>query len=216
MGSTPKNPCSNMRLRLVLVSLSLVHCLPIEDTEAVAAAKAEFAELFAAAEAGEHAALAPVNNDVQASQMPAEYLEDTKDVAAAKAAFNEAFEEAKSGDLAAKQAPAPVHVVADPVSPTYTSLPLSYHSVSYTPYSYPTHPVTSPLLHHAAASYYHPTTASLPHYSIPAFSLHGLPYSGLPYSGLPAYNGAFHPYAGFPTIAYNTLASVPAEVEEEE
>merc|ERR1712012_838872 len=142
MGSTPKNPCSNMRLGLVLVSLSLVHCLPIEDTEEVAAAKAEFAELFAAAEAGEHAALAPVNNDVQASQVPAEYLEDTEDVAAAKAAFNKAFEEAKSGGLAAKQAPAPVHV------------------------------------------------------------LHGLPYSGLPYSGLPAYNGAFHPYAGFPTIAY--------------
>merc|ERR1712107_744396 len=114
MGSTPKNPCSNMRLGLVLVPLSLVHCLPIEDTEEVAAARAEFAELFAAAEAGEHAALAPVNNDVQASQVPAEYLEDTEDVAAAKAAFNEAFEEAKSGGLAAKQAPAPVHVVAGP------------------------------------------------------------------------------------------------------
>merc|ERR1712223_437775 len=216
MGSAPKNPCSNMRLGLVLVSLSLFHCLPIEDTEEVAAAKAEFAELFAAAEAGEHAALAPVNNDVQASQVPAEYLEDTEDVAAAKAAFNEAFEEAKSGGLVAKQAPAPVHVVADPVSPTYTSLPLSYHSVSYNPYSYPTHPVTSPLLHHAASPYYHPTAASLPHYSIPAFGLQGLPYTGLPCSGLPAYNGAFHPYAGFPTIAYNTLASAPVEVEEEE
>ena len=35
-------------------------------------------------QAGEHAALAPVNNDVQASQVPAEYLEDTEDVAAAK------------------------------------------------------------------------------------------------------------------------------------
>ena len=65
-----------------------------------------------------------------------------------QAAFNEAFEAAKSGGLAAKQvkpmatwsectqkhknichwkflqAPAPVHVVADPVAPTYTSLPL--------------------------------------------------------------------------------------------
>ena len=91
----------------------------------------------------------------------------------------------------------------------------SYHSVSYTPYSYPTHPITSPLLHHAAAPYYHPTATSLPHYSIPAFGLQGLPYNGLPYSGLPAYAGAFHPYAGFPTIAYNTLASVPAEAEEE-
>merc|ERR1712211_44050 len=183
MGSTPKNPCSNMRLRLVLVSLSLVHCLPIEDTEEVAAAKAEFAELFAAAEAGEHAALAPVNNDVQASQVPAEYLEDTEDVAAAKAAFNEAFEEAKSGGLAAKQAPAPVHVVADPVAPTYTSLPLSYHSVSYNPYSYPTHPVTSPLLHHAAAPYC-PTAACLPTMepSIPTQASLQLPTTPLPLS----------------------------------
>merc|ERR1711936_971348 len=145
---TPKNPGGIMLFRLVLISLTLVHSLPIEDTEEVAAAKAEFAELFAAAEAGDHAALAPVNSDVQATQIPAAYIEDTEDVAAAKAAFNEAFEEAKSGGLAAKQAPAPVHVVANPVSTTYTtSLPLSYHSVSYTPYSFPTHPVTSPLLH---------------------------------------------------------------------
>merc|ERR1712203_1292595 len=178
MGSTPKNPGGTIMFTLVLISLTLVHSLPIVDTEEVAAAKAEFAELFAAAEAGNHAALAPVNSDVQASQIPAAYLEDTEDVAAAKAAFNEAFEEAKSGGLAAKQAPAPVHVVADPVAPTYTSLPLSYHSVSYNPYSYPTHPVTSPLLHHTASPYFHPTaTTSLPHYSIPAFGLLGLPYN---------------------------------------
>ena len=74
-----------------------------------------------------------------------------------QAAFNEAFEAAKSGGLAAKQvkpmatwsectqkhknichwqslqAPAPVHVVADPVAPTYTSLPLrSFISMSNT------------------------------------------------------------------------------------
>ena len=35
-------------------------------------------------QAGDHAALAPVNSDVQASQIPAAYLEDTEDVAAAK------------------------------------------------------------------------------------------------------------------------------------
>ena len=54
-------------------------------------------------QAGDHAALAPVNSDVQASQIPASYIEDTAEVAAAKEIFNEAFEEAKSGGLGAKQ-----------------------------------------------------------------------------------------------------------------
>ena len=38
---------------------------PLEDTPEVAEAKAAFKAAFDAAEAGEHAALAPVNNDVQ-------------------------------------------------------------------------------------------------------------------------------------------------------
>merc|ERR1712212_932607 len=213
MGSTPKNPGGTIMFTLVLISLSLVHSLPIEDTEEVAAAKAEFAELFAAAEAGEHAALAPVNNDVQADQIPSAYIEDTEDVAVAKAAFNAAFEEAKSGGLAAKQAPAPVHVVADPVLPTYTNLPLSYNSLSYGPYSYAAHHIASPPFHHQSPYF---AAQTLPHLSIPAFGLHGLPYNGLPYSGLPSYSGVpTYAYTGLPTLAYNTLASAPAEEEEE-
>merc|ERR1712001_318882 len=154
MGSTPKNPGGIMMFRLV------------------AAAKAEFAELFAAAEAGKHAALAPVNTDVQARQIAAAYIEDTEEVAVAKVAFLAAFEEAKSGGLSAKQAPAPVHVVSDPLVPSYLNYPLSYHSLSYSPYSYTPHH----LPYYAA------------HLSIPAFGLHGLPYNGLPYSGVPAYS----------------------------
>merc|ERR1719507_1253087 len=197
----------------------------------VAAAKAEFAELFAAAEAGDHAALAPVNSDVQASQIPAAYIEDTEDVAAAKAVFNEAFEEAKSGGLAAKQAAAPVHVVANPVAPTYTNLPLSYHGLSYSPgYSYyAAH--HAPTLHRPYYAADHPyyAAAALQHHSIPAFGLRGLPYNGLPYSGLPSYNGLptynglpsyngipSYTYTGLPSLAYNTLASASAEEEEEE
>merc|ERR1712212_1077235 len=202
---TPKNPGGIMLFRLVLISLTLVHSLPIEDTEEVAAAKAEFAELFAAAEAGDHAALAPVNSDVQATQIPAAYIDDTEDVAAAKAAFNEAFEEAKSGGLAAKQAPAPVHVVANPVAPTFTNLPLSYNSLSYGPYSYAAHHIASPPFHHQSPYF---AAQTLPHLSIPAFGLHGLPYnglpySGLPYSGLPSYSGVpAYPYTGLPALAY--------------
>jgi len=44
-----------------------------------------------------------------------------------------------------------------------------------------------------------------------------LPYNGLPYSGLPPYNGipSYATYAALPSLAYNTLAPVSAEVEEE-
>merc|ERR1712088_725496 len=66
----------------------------LEDTTEVALAKAEFQAAFDAAVAGEHAALAPVNNDVQAEQIPDEFLDDAEDVAAAKAEFLAAYEAA--------------------------------------------------------------------------------------------------------------------------
>lgn len=94
--------------------LAVASSAPLEDTAEVAAAKATFNAAFAAAEAGEHSALAPVNDDVQAAQIASEYLADSEDVAAAKAAFQAAFDDAAAGGLAAKQAPAPVHTVAAP------------------------------------------------------------------------------------------------------
>merc|ERR1712029_892182 len=103
----------NMQL-IFAALLATAAALPLEDTADVAAAKAEFKAAFAAAEAGEHASLAPVNNDVQATQIGASYLDDTEDVAAAKAAFQAAFDDAAAGGLAAKQAPAPVHVIPAP------------------------------------------------------------------------------------------------------
>merc|ERR1719320_1548653 len=102
--------------KLALCSfLALAAAAPLEDTAEVAAAK----EAFNAAEAGEHAALRPdalhpVNNDIQAAQIGASYLDDVEDVAAAKAAFQAAFDDAAAGGLAAKQAPAPVHVLPAP------------------------------------------------------------------------------------------------------
>merc|ERR1712083_1163900 len=51
------------------------------------------------AEAGEHAALAPVNNDVQAAQIANAYLDDTVDVAEAKAAFDAEFKSVAAGVL---------------------------------------------------------------------------------------------------------------------
>merc|ERR1719309_1603749 len=124
--------------KLVLACvLAVAAAAPLEDTPDVAAAKASFKAAFDAASAGEHAKLAPVNNDIQAPQIDnakevAEskaaftayiqapqianaYLDDVEEVAAAKAAFDAEFKSVAAGGLAAKQAPAPVHEVPEPV-----------------------------------------------------------------------------------------------------
>merc|ERR1712128_228921 len=143
--------------------LAVAGAAPLEDTPEVAAAKADFQAAFDAAVAGEHAALAPVNNDIQAEQIAGAYLDDVEEVAAAKASFKAAFDDAAAGGLAAKQEAAPVHVIAAPeplavvaaapLAPLVYTLPLGY------PYG----------AFHGA----------LP-YGLPAFGLHGLPYNGLP------------------------------------
>merc|ERR1712130_1024692 len=125
------------------------------DTPEVAEAKAAFQAAFDAAAAGEHAALAPVNNDVQAEQIPESFLDDLEDVAAAKAAFKAAFDDAEAGGLAAKQAPA--------VAPIPAAVPVTYSNI---PAVYPYYA-------------YNHILPSLP-YSLPAFGLAGLPYNGLP------------------------------------
>merc|ERR1712025_1462315 len=76
--------------------------LPIEDTPEVKAAKEEFTAAFKAAEAGEHAALAPVNTDSQAP--------------AIKPAFLATFADVEAGGLAALQAPAPKHIIPEPAA----------------------------------------------------------------------------------------------------
>ena len=78
---------------------------------------------------GEHAALAPVNNDVQAKQIPNAYLDDDEDVAAAKASFQAAFDE-----VAARQAP--VHHIPEATTPLPYPYPVFPYHISY-PYHLP-------------------------------------------------------------------------------
>merc|ERR1712141_816666 len=104
--------------RLVFVVAVAAAAPFLEDTTEVALAKAEFQAAFDAAVAGDHAALAPVNNDVQAEQIPAEFLA--------------VFEAAAAGGLADLQAPAPVHEIAVPAAapvpaPVYTGHVLPYY-----------------------------------------------------------------------------------------
>merc|ERR1712025_780477 len=74
-------------------------------------------------------------------------LDDTPEVAAAKAEFQAAFDDAAAGGLAAKQEPAPVHVVAAPaaapvavaapVAPVVHTLPVGYpYGLHYGAYPY--------------------------------------------------------------------------------
>merc|ERR1712083_866264 len=157
--------------KLVFV-IAVAVAAPLEDTAEVTAAKAEFQAAFDAAAAGEHAALAPVNNDVQADQIASAYLDDTEDVAAAKAAFTAAFDDAAAGGLAAKQEPAPVHVVAAP-EPLTVAAPAPVAPLVHTL------PVGLPYGLHYGAYPYGLVNTALP-YGLPAFGLHGLPYNGLP------------------------------------
>ena len=54
---------NNFPFKVFVIAVAVA--APLEDTAEVAAAKEEFQALFDAAVAGDHAALAPVNNDVQ-------------------------------------------------------------------------------------------------------------------------------------------------------
>ena len=134
-----------LRLVKIFCLATLVAPAPqyLEDTPEVKAAREEFQAAFDAAVAGEHAALAPVNNDVQAEQIPARYLDDLEDVAAAKAAFQAVFDDVAAGGLAAKQAPAPVHQVAETTVPTLLYNPLPFYP-STAPF-YPSYRLPLPL-----------------------------------------------------------------------
>merc|ERR1712026_108480 len=118
MGSHSEDSLETTTMYKLLIAsvLAVATSLPIEDTAEVAAAKEVFNAAFAAAEAGEHINLRPVNDDAQAAQIATSYIADSEDVAAAKAAFQAAFDDAAAGGLASKQAPAPVHEVPVPAA----------------------------------------------------------------------------------------------------
>merc|ERR1712061_37696 len=77
---------------------------PLQDTPEVLEAKEKFLAAFETASEGKHAALAPVNNDVQAPQIANAYLDDAEPVAEEKAKFKIAFDTAEAGGLKHMQA----------------------------------------------------------------------------------------------------------------
>merc|ERR1712123_270724 len=175
---------------LILASfLAVATALPIEDTPEVAAAKAEFSAAFAAAEKGEHAALAPVNTDVQAPA-PVHVIPEPAALAAAPAAAFSAF---------------PYGVIAlNAAFPYSLGLPAGLPAAGLPYAGLPAAGLPYAGLPAAGLSY-----AGLPAAGLPYAGLHaaGLPYAGLPYNGLPL---AGYPYAGLPVVA------APAEAKAEE
>merc|ERR1712241_34606 len=120
----------------LIFCLSVAAALPVEDTMEVMEARSNFMEAFAAAEAGDHQALAPVNNDVQAPQIATAYLADTEDVMKAKQDFQAVFKNVEAGGLMDLQAPTP-HLPYNAIHPpaTYTGHHLTYaglhHPLTY-------------------------------------------------------------------------------------
>merc|ERR1711892_31843 len=174
----------NMYTLILTSLLAVATCLPIEDTPEVAAAKAEFSAAFAAAEKGEHAALAPVNTGIQAPA-PVHVIPEPAALAAAPAAAPSAF---------------PYGVNALNAAYPYSlglpaGLPAAVLPYSGLPFAG---------LPAAGLSY-----AGLPAAGVPYAGLHaaGLPYAGLPYNGLLL---AGYPYAGLPVVA----AQAEAKAEE--
>merc|ERR1712029_361726 len=129
--------------------------------EEVKAAKADFAAKFAAAEAGEHAAL-------QAAQIPTAYLADLEDVTKAKEEFMAVFNAYKAGEIPLPVAP--VHEVA-PVVATPAVVPVAVAAPYWNNYY-----GASPAYAHAAyaGAYAYPGAYAYAH---PYAAYHGLGYA---------------------------------------
>merc|ERR1712126_687264 len=109
-SSVPESqPLQTLKMKFLIALCLVASAMAIGDTPDVAAAKAAFNAAFAAAEAGEHAALAP-------APVASAYLADDEAVAAAKADFAAAFAAAEAGEHAAL-APAPVKALPAPALP---------------------------------------------------------------------------------------------------
>merc|ERR1712128_64516 len=148
----------NMNSLILASFLAVATALPIEDTPEVAAAKAEFSTAFAAAEKGEHAALAPVNTDVQAPA-PVHVIPEPAALAAAPAAALSAF---------------PYGV---------TALNAAYPYSLGLPAGLPAAGLSYAGLPAAGLPYAGLYSAGLPYNSLP---LAGYPYAGLPVVAAPA------------------------------
>merc|ERR1711962_1421820 len=122
--SESQSPTQNLKMKFLVALCLVASAMALEDTADVAAAKADFNAAFMAAEAGEHAALAP-------APVASYYLADDAAVAEAKAAFAAAFAAAEKGEHAAL-APKPVEALPVPELTHTTTDMLDTHTTTDT------------------------------------------------------------------------------------
>merc|ERR1711884_121197 len=134
---------TNMYKITLAVCLSVAAALPLEDTPDVAAAKEAFATVYKSVEAGDHINLRPVNNDVQAKQIPNMYLDDTADVTAAKEASAPVAAMPKVAEVA------PVQVYSH-----LAHYPMVYNNMLYHHNIVPAQYTVPSVYHHAAPLHY--------------------------------------------------------------
>merc|ERR1711997_485497 len=144
---------------VVLSLVASAFASPLDLTPEVAKATEEHLAAHAAATAGEHAALAPV-------QGPSVYLDDAEDVAAAKAEFEKLFKAAEAGTPIIPALPAPV-------------APIAAHQV-YNPIAVNPHPAYYGGYYGGYAGAY-----GLAGYPYAGYPYAGYPYAGYPFGGLP-------------------------------
>merc|ERR1711997_330219 len=144
---------------VVLSLVASAFASPLDLTPEVAEATAAHLAAHAAATAGEHAALAPVQGATL-------YLDDAEDVAAAKAEFEKLFKAAEAGTPIIPALPAPV-------------APIAAHQV-YNPIAVNPHPAYYGGYYGGYAGAY-----GLAGYPYAGYPYAGYPYAGYPFGGLP-------------------------------
>merc|ERR1711997_1277798 len=107
---------------VVLSLVASAFASPLDLTPEVAEATAAHLAAHAAATAGEHAALAPVQGATL-------YLDDAEDVAAAKAEFEKLFKAAEAGTPIIPALPAPVAPIA--AHQVYNPIAVNPHPAYY-------------------------------------------------------------------------------------
>merc|ERR1712106_972566 len=203
MGAPVHSEIIIMKAFIFATVLAVAAAIPIEDTDDVKAAKVEFSAAFKAAQAGEHAKLAPAPvatayladlpevSDArdafravydmyaagEAKPVVTAYIADTQEVSDARDAFRVVYDKYAAGDVA--HPVAPIHEVAPIVTYTKAVAPVAV-AASYWNNYYGAYPYT----HTAYAGYPYAQT--------------GYPYAHTAYpyahAGYAGYYGAY-PYA---------------------
>merc|ERR1712172_235873 len=211
-----------MKAFIFATVLAVAAAIPIEDTDDVKAAKVEFSAAFKAAQAGEHAKLAPSPvatayladlpevSDArdafravydkfaagEAKPVVTAYIADTQEVSDARDAFRVVYDKYAAGDVA--HPVAPIHEVA-PIVTTKAIAPVAYAANAVAPVT-------------VAASYWNNYYGAYP-YTHTAYAGYPYAHTGYPYAhtAYPYAHAGYAGYYGAYPYALSTVAVAPTK-----